>query len=375
MVIAFTEDQIAIQEGVREFAHSRVLPRAAEIDRTDIFPRDLWQEMAAHGLFGVPFPEEYGGLGAGYVAYVLAVEELVRASMSVGVLVSVQGLAQEAILRFGTEEQKQRYLKPLVQGEKIGCFAFTEAGTGSDPKALMTRWVRDGQQYVLAGTKTFITHATVADAGVIFAKGADGKVSAFIVEAGSPGWQPGRQEDKLGLHGTGTAELVLDDVRVPAHNLLGREGDGFRILLQTISVGKLAVAAQGVGISQAALDASVRYARERTAYGKPIAQFQTTQWLIAEMAARLEAARWLTYRTAQLLEDGTDISRAAAQCKLFSSRAAVQTSSDAMQIHGAYSYSKDYVVERLYRDAKITEIYEGTSEIQRVIIANALLRE
>ncbi len=374
-MVTLTEEQELIQGMVREFAQAEVARRAREIDEKDEFPRDIWEKMGELDLYGLPYPEEYGGAGAGYLANVLAIEELVRVSMSVGVILSVHGLCEEAIWAFGTQEQKKKYLTALVRGDCIGCFAFTEAATGSDPKAIQTTALPDGDEYILKGSKVFITHATVADIAIIFARDETEKVSAFIVDTSAPGYSTGRKEEKLGLRGTETAEIILDEVRVPKSNLLGEKGKGFQVLLDVISAGKLNISAQAVGITQAALDASVDYAQKRTAYDRPIARFQTIQWLLAEMAARLEAARWLTYRVGYLKDQGRNISAEAAKAKLFTSQVAVQATSDAMQIHGAYGYSKDYVVERLYRDAKITQIYEGTSEIQRVIVASSLLEQ
>jgi butyryl-CoA dehydrogenase len=375
MDFTLTEQEAMIRKLARDFADRSVKPVAMEIDRRCEFPFELAREMGALGYFGLPYPTDCGGVGAGYVGYTLVIEQLCRASMVAGAIIAVNGLAEEAIFRYGSEEQRQRFLAPLAQGTSLSSFAFTEPATGSDPRAIQTRAMPDGDEYAVTGQKQFIALSPASQMTLVFAKDDTGKVSAFIVEAPAPGYNIRHACETMGVRGLGPSVVYLDDVRVPKGNLLGKKGKGYAIMLEAISVGKLGVAAEALGIGQGALELSLDYAQERKAYGEPIAHLQTIKWLVAEMASRIEASRWLTYRTAFLRDQGASIHRESAIAKLFTSQAAVDVTRMAMQVHGAYGYMKDMEIERLYRDAKLTEIYEGVSEIQRMTIADDLFKE
>jgi len=368
------EHEKMMQDMAKDFAERSVRPVAMEIDRKGEFPFELAREMGRLGYFGLPYPPNYGGVGAGYIGYALVIEQLSRASMVAGAIIGVNGLAEEAIFRYGSEEQKQKFLVPLTKGA-ISSLAFTESATGSDPRAIETRARPDGDEYIITGQKQFIALSPASQVAVVFAKDETERVSAFIVETSSPGYTLRKSFETLGVRGLAPSVIYLDDVRVPKENLLGEKARGYGIMLEAISVGKLGVAAEALGVGQGALELSLKYAQERKAYGKPIADLLTIKWLLAEMASRVEASRWLTYRTAFVRDQGADIMKEAAIAKLFTSQAAVDVTRMAMQVHGAYGYMKDMEIERLYRDAKLTEIYEGVSEIQRVIIADHLLRE
>ena len=368
-----SEREKMIQSTAREFAVREVLPRAAEIDRTAEFPRELAREMGRMGYFGLAYPPEYGGSGSGYVSYALVIEQLARASMTVGAIVAVSILSQESLFRFGSEAQRKKFLVPLVEGKMLGCFCFTEPATGSDPKAVATKANFDGRHYVIEGQKNFISLAPVASQALVFAKDETKRVSAFIVPTSASGFQLREPCETLGLRGFGACVIYLDSVRVPKQNLLGEKGAGYEIMLEAISVERVGVAAQGVGVAQAALDLSVEYAGQRVANEKPIARMPTIQWLLAEMASRIEAGRWLAYRAAFLRDQGQSIRSDSAVAKLFCSQMAVEVTRMAMQVHGAYGTMKSLPVERLYRDAKMTEVYVGVSEIQRAIIASHLI--
>jgi butyryl-CoA dehydrogenase len=369
-----SEREKMIQSTAREFAVKVVLPRAAEIDRTAGFPRDVVRDMVKMGYFGLAYPAEYGGSGSGYLSYALVIEQLARASMTVGAIVAVSILSQESLFRSGSEAQKREFLVPLVQGKILGCFCFTEPGTGSDPRAVATKANLDAGQYVIEGQKNFISMAPVASQATVFAKDETGRISAFIVPTSVPGFQLREPCETLGLRGFGACVVYLDSVRVPEENLLGDKGGGYEIMLEAISVERVGVAAQAVGVAQAALDLSVEYAGQRIAHEKPIARMPTIQWLLAEMASRIEAGRWLAYRTAFLRDEGQSIRNDSAVAKLFCSQMAVEVTRMAMQVHGAYGTMKSLPVERLYRDAKMTEVYVGVSEIQRAIIASHLIK-
>jgi len=375
MDFKLSEQESMIQNMARDFAERSVRPVAMDIDRRCEFPFELAKEMGSLGYFGLPYPSDYGGVGAGYMGYTLVIEQLCRVSMVAGALIGVNGLAEEAIFRYGTEEQKREFLVPLAKGSWISSFAFTEPATGSDPRAIETKAKPDGDDYIITGQKQFIALSPASQVAVVFAKDETDRVSAFIVETSSPGYNLRQSCETLGVRGLAPTVIYLDDVRVPKRNLLGEKAKGYGIMLEAISVGKLGVAAEAVGLGQGALEMSLNYARERKAYGQPIADLLSIKWLLAEMASRVEASRWLTYRTAFVRDQGADIMMEAAIAKLFASQAAVDVTRMAMQVHGAYGYMKDMEIERLYRDAKITEIYEGVSEIQRVIIADRLLRE
>jgi butyryl-CoA dehydrogenase len=368
-----SEQETMLQNLAREFAARAVQPRAAEIDRSGKFPRDLAREMARLDFQGLPYPVEYGGIGAGYTGYVLVLEQLCRASMTAGAIISVNTVPEEAIYRFGTEEQQQRLLKPLAQGKWLGGIGFTESETGSDPKMITTMARRQGGGYVINGQKQFMALAPALDVALIFARREGEGLNAFIVDAKAPGFNLREPCETMGLRGLGTSVVYLDDVFVPEENLLGKEGKGFEILLEAISLERLSVAVQGVGVAQAALELSLDYARERKAQGKPIARMLSIQGHLAEMATRVEAARWLAYRAAFHRDQGLGIQYESSMAKLFASQVAVEVTRLAMQIHGAYGTMRSLPVERLYRDAKMTEIYVGISEVHRSIIANRLI--
>jgi alkylation response protein AidB-like acyl-CoA dehydrogenase len=368
-----SEPEKMLQGLARDFAIKEVLPRAAEIDRTNQFPLGLAKEMGKRGFQGLPFPEKYGGSGAGYIGFILALEQLCRASVSVGAIMAVNTVPEEGIYRFGTEEQKQRLLAPLARGEWLGGVGFTEPDTGSDPAAITTTARRSGKGYVINGQKMFMSLAPALDVVLLFARREGEGLNAFIVERKSPGFAVQEVLETMGLRGLGTSIVNLDDVFVPEENLIGKEGQGFAILLEAISVERMSVAMQAVAVAQAALELSLEYARQRQARGKPISKMQSIQQILAEMASRIEAARWLVYRTAFLRDQGQGIQYESSMAKLFASQVAVEVTRLAMQVHGSYGTMKSLPVERLYRDAKMTEIYVGISEVHRSIIANRLL--
>lgn len=363
----------------QDFAMQEVAPLAAEIDESGEFPWVTVKKMAALGFLGLPFPREFGGAGADNLAYTMAVEEISRACASTGVILSAHvSLGAHPIYQFGTPEQKARFLMPQAKGEKLGAFALTEPNAGTDAAGQQTTALLDGGEYVLNGSKIFITNGEVADIYIVFAmtdrsKGLKG-ISAFVLEKGAPGFAFGPQENKLGIRASSTTELIFEDCRIPAGNLLGKEGDGFKIAMQTLDGGRIGIAAQALGIAQSALDESVRYAKERQQFAKPIGTFQAIQWMIADMGTEIEAARMLVYRAAWLKDMRKPFSKEAAMAKLYASETAMKHTVKAIQIHGGYGYMKDYKVERLMRDAKITEIYEGTSEVQRMVISASLLK-
>ncbi|HEY97752.1 MAG TPA: acyl-CoA dehydrogenase [Dehalococcoidia bacterium] len=369
-----TEQQKMLQNLAGDFAEKEIAPRAAEIDRTAEFPRDLAKEIGKKGFQGLPYPEKYGGSGAGYTSFVLVLEQLCQASVAVGAIMAVNTVPEEGIYRFGTEEQKQRLLKPLAQGEWLGGIGFTEADTGSDPRLIKTVARRSGTDYIINGQKQFMALAPALNVVLLFARRENEEgLNAFILDASTPGFILREPCDTMGIRGLGTSVVYLDDVRVPAENLIGREGQGFEILLEAISVERMSVAMQGVAVAQAALDLSLDYARQRVAAGRPIAKMQAIQQQLAEMASRIEAARWLVYRTAFLHDQGNSIQYESSMAKLFASQVAVDVTRMAMQVHGSYGTMKTLPVERLYRDAKMTEIYVGISEVHRSIIANRLI--
>ena len=370
----FNEQEKMLQKAAKELAVKTILPRAAEIDKGN-YPKDILQEIGRLGYAGLIIPVQYGGSGAGYLSFVLALEQFCQASMSVGAMLSVNLTPAEGVLRFGSEEQKKRWLSPIAQGKKFGCIAFTEAETGSDPREISTIARKSGNSYLINGHKQFVANVLGADLALVFAKGDSGEgLNAFIVETSSPGFSIQETLETMGVRGAGTSVVFLDDVKVPEENLVGREGQGFDILLEAISVERYYVGIQALGVAQAALQAAIDYAKQRKAMGKPISKLLSIQSLIAEMAARIEAARWLAYRTAFLRDQGQDIKYESAMVKLFASQAAVEVTRMAMQVTGAYGAMKSMPVERYYRDAKMTEIYVGIAEIQRVIVASNLLR-
>ena len=378
MPYPLNETEALIMDTVRAFARDRVRPRAAEIDRSGQFPRDLIAAMGEMGLMGVCLPEEYGGAGQSYVLFAMIVEELCAACASTGLALDVNiSLCAEPIWRFGNEEQKQTFLEPLATGRKLGALAMTEPGAGSDAAGIRTTAVRTGNTYVLNGTKTFITNGSVADTYVVTAvtdRSAGHKgISDFIVEKGTPGLSFGEPMHKMGIRGSVTTEVLFTDCAIPAANLLGREGQGFTITMETLDAGRIGVAAQAVGIARSALDDAIAYASQRRQFGKTITSFQAIQFMISDMATAIEAARLLTLQAAELRQRGIPCARESAMAKLFAGDTAMKVATDALQLFGGYGYMEEYPAERHMRDAKITQIYEGTNQIQRLVIARAIL--
>lgn len=375
------EQQKAVFEASRNFSNDVIKPRAKEIDENGTFPAEIIQSLGEMGFMGMTVPDVYGGAGFDSLSYVIAMEEISAGCASTGVIMSVNNsLVCAPLLAFANEEQKRRYLVPLAKGEKLGCFALSEPANGSDAVGLKTTIRKDSDgNYILNGTKNFITNGKEADVCIVFAtldqslkhKG----VCALILEKGMAGFTVGKLEDKLGINGSSTAQLHLENVVVPKQNLLGSEGQGFKIAMSTLDGGRIGIAAQALGIAKAALDASRKFAREREAFGSPIAKLQGIQWHIADMATRLDAARLLTWRAAQKKDTGDRYTKEAAMAKLFASEVAMWIATKAIQVHGGYGYVKEYSVERHFRDAKICEIYEGTSEIQRIVIGSLELAE
>lgn len=369
----------ALQKMFRQFAQQDVKPLAAEIDEQERFPQENFEKMAAMGMLGIPMPKEVGGAGADTLAYALAVEELSKVCATTGVVLSAHtSLCEWPIHAFGTPEQKAKYLPPLCRGEKIGAFALTEANAGTDAGTQQSFARREEDHYLLNGAKIFITNAGVADVFVIFAMtapelGTRG-ISAFILEKGMPGFTIGPPEKKMGIRGSSTAELIFENVKVPVENLLGKEGRGFSIAMKTLDGGRIGIAAQALGIAQGALDETIAYVKQRKQFGRAIAKFQNTQFSLADMQTRVDAARLLVYRAALYKDGGQPYSCEAAMAKLFAAETAMSVTTQAVQLFGGYGYTRDYPVERMMRDAKITEIYEGTSEVQRMVIAGHILK-
>jgi butyryl-CoA dehydrogenase len=375
-----TEDQQMTRETTRSFAEKELKPVASRLDHDGIYPMDEIKKLAGLGMMGVYVPEEFGGGGMDRISYVLALEEVSKAWASLGVIMSVNNsLVCGPILRFGTDAQKRRYLPRLAGGEWLGCYALTEPGAGSDAGSIQTSAKRSGGDYVLNGSKVFITNSTRANVAVVYAvtdaRAGKNGISAFLVECDTPGFIRGRLEDKLGLRSSETAALRFEDCRIPADNLLGREGEGFRIALQTLDGGRIGIAAQALGIAEACLEEALAYSLERKQFGETIASFEAIQFMVADMATEIEAARALTCRAAWLQQENKNVTREAAMAKLFASEASNRAAYKAVQIFGGYGYMKDFAVERFFRDARVTTLYEGTSEIQRLIIARQLLRD
>jgi butyryl-CoA dehydrogenase len=376
--VRLSEEHELLRETVRRFAEEVVAPRAKEIDATGEFPLEFFRRAGELGLAGVAVPEAYGGAGMDSLAYCLVIEEISRACATSGVILSVNNsLVCDPLLRYGSEEQKQRLLAPLARGEKLGCFALTEPGAGSDAASLRTTAVRDGEDYLLNGNKVFITNGTHADLAIVFAtvdpaRGHRG-ITAFVVPTDASGFGRGAHEYKLGVNASGTTELSFADCRVPAADRLGEEGEGFKIAMTTLDGGRVGISAQAVGIARAAFEDAMAYARERQQFGKPIAEFQAIQFYLADMATELDAGRLLTWKAAWAKDHRKRYTLEAAQAKLFTSEMAQRVTNKALQIHGGYGYTKEYNVERYFRDARITEIYEGTSEIQKLVIAGQIL--
>jgi alkylation response protein AidB-like acyl-CoA dehydrogenase len=380
MSFPLTEEQVMIQTMVCDFARKVLLPTAMERDRTKEFPAENLRKMAELGLMGMMVPPEYNGAGVDTISYVLALQEVAYACASTAVVMSVHNsIVCETIKRFGTEEQKQAYLKPLAAGKAIGAFAMTEPHAGSDPVSQSTWAERDGDHYIINGTKRFITSGSNAGITIITAKTDRTKrhkgISAFIVKKPTPGFLVGKTEEKMGLCASDTTDLVFDDCRIPAENLLSQEGDGFKIAMTALDSGRIGIAAQSLGVAQAALDAAVSYAKQRVQFGQPISKFQGLRWMLADMATEIEAARQLTFAAAAKKDRGEKYTMQASMAKLFASEMVNRVTAKALQIHGGYGYTKAYAVERFFRDARVFTIYEGTSEIQRVVIANHLLKD
>lgn len=375
-----TEDQQMIKDQAKDFAEKFLAPTVEERDKNHTFDRALMNEMVENGFQGVCFPEEYGGLGMDVLSYILAVEELSKVDDGAGITLSASvSLCATPIFMFGTEEQKQKYLAPICEGTHLGAFGLTEPSAGTDASAQQTTAVLKGDKYILNGSKIFITNGKEADTYVIFAMtdksaGVHG-ISAFIVEKGFPGFRFGKLEDKMGGHTSITAELVFEDCEVPKENLLGKEGEGFKIAMKTLDGGRIGVAAQALGIAEGALAAAVKYSKEREQFGRPISKFQAISFKLADMAMKIEAARYLVYNAAVLKQEGKPYSEAAAMAKCVASDVAMAVTTDAVQVFGGYGYTVDYPAERYMRNAKITQIYEGTNEVQRMVISRALLAD
>lgn len=380
MHIELNDEQKLLREEVRRFAEEVVRPIAKDIDAKGVFPRDTIRQAAEMGLTGVAVPEEYGGAGMDTISYCLIIEEISRVCASTGVILSVNNsLVCDPLMKWANEEQKKQFLTPLAAGEKLGCFALTEPGAGSDAASLITSAVRDGDDYVLNGNKVFITNGTDADIALVFAT-IDPKLKhkgivAFIVPAETPGYSHGHHEYKLGVNASGTTELAFENMRVPASQRVGEEGDGFKVAMSTLDGGRIGIAAQAVGIAQGAFEEALAYAQEREQFGRSISSFQAIQHYLADMSTELDAARLLTWKAAWAKETAKRCTLEAAQAKLFASEMAQHVTNKALQIHGGYGYIREYNVERYFRDARITEIYEGTSEIQKLVISDWVLNK
>ena len=379
MNFGLTREQELVRQMVREFAVNEVKPIAAEIDETERFPMENVKKMAELGMMGIPFPKELGGAGGDVLSYIISVEELSKVCGTTGVILSAHtSLCASLIYENGTPAQKEKYLVPLAKGEKIGAFGLTEPGAGTDAAGQQTTAVLDGDNYILNGSKIFITNGGVADTFIVFAmtdksQGTRG-ISAFIVEKGFPGFSIGKKEDKLGIRASSTTELIFENCVVPKENLIGKEGKGFGIAMKTLDGGRIGIAAQALGIAEGAYEEAVKYMKERKQFGRPLSAFQGLQWMIAEMETKIEAAKLLVYKAAWLKQNKLPYSVDAAKAKLFAAEVAMDVTTKAVQLHGGYGYTKEYPVERMMRDAKITEIYEGTSEVQKMVIAGAALR-
>ena len=378
MDLELTGAQRQARDTARRFARERLERAGVEADRTHRYPAEVIAELGKLGMLGTFIPEQYGGAGLDQVSYALVIEELAVECAATAVIVSAHcSLASWPILGLGNEDQKRRFLPKMASGAHLGCFALTEPQAGSDAAGQKTRALRDGDSYVINGTKNFITNGPQASVAILFANTAPDQghrgISAFIVDAHAPGWSVTRVEDKMGIHASHSAQISLTDLRVPRDNLIGAEGEGFKVAMKTLDGGRIGIAAQAVGIGRAALEASLKYAAQRQAFGSPIASYQAIQWKLADMAVEIDAARLLTLQSAALKDAGRPCTRESAMAKLFAAEAAMSAATEAVQIHGGYGYTKEFKVERYFRDAKITEIYEGTSEIQRIVIANHVL--
>lgn len=379
MNFGLTREQELVRQMVREFAVNEVKPIAAEIDETERFPMENVKKMAELGMMGIPFPKELGGAGGDVLSYIITVEELSKVCGTTGVIVSAHtSLCASVLYENGTPAQKEKYLIPLAKGEKIGAFGLTEPGAGTDAAGQQTTAILDGDNYILNGSKIFITNGGVADTFIVFAmtdksQGTRG-ISAFIVEKDFPGFSIGKKEDKLGIRASSTTELIFENCIVPKENLIGRVGKGFGIAMKTLDGGRIGIAAQALGIAEGAYEETVKYIKERKQFGRSLSAFQGLQWVIADMETKIEAAKLLVYKAAWLKQNKLPYSVDAAKAKLFAAEVAMDVTTKAVQLHGGYGYTKEYPVERMMRDAKITEIYEGTSEVQKMVIAGAALR-
>ena len=379
MDFQFTDEQNHLRRSIREFAEGEILPHVMEWDEVSHFPIEIMPKLAEMGLLGVIFPEEYGGAGLGYIEYVIAIEELSRVDGSIGIIVAAHNsLCSNHIFKFGSEAQKQKYLSPLAQGKKIGAWSLTEPEAGSDAGGTRTTAKRDGNHWIINGAKTFTTNGHYAQVCVAMAvtdksKASHG-ISAFIIEKGTPGFKPGKKENKLGLRASDTSEVIFSDCRVPQENLLGDEGEGFTGSLKILDGGRISIAALALGMAQGALDAAIKYAKQRKQFGQPISEFQAIQFKLADMATEVEAARLLVYQAAWLADkNNVRFTRESSMAKLFASEVAVRVANECVQIHGGYGFIKDYPAEKFYRDVKLCTIGEGTSEIQKLVIARQLL--
>jgi alkylation response protein AidB-like acyl-CoA dehydrogenase len=374
-----TEEQNQIRKTVQEFARTEISPHVMEWDEQQQFPHEVMHKLGELGFLGIVFPAEYGGAGMGYQEYAVLVEELARVDGSIALSVAAHNsLCAGHIYLMGNEEQKKKFLAPLARGEKIGAWGLTESEAGSDASGMKTTAVRDGESYVLNGAKTFITHGGICDICVAMAvtdpsKGHKG-ISAFVIEKGMPGFRAGKHENKLGMRASDTSEVIFEDCRVPVENRLGEEGEGFTGSLRVLDGGRISIAALGLGLAQGALDISLKYSKQRRQFGKTISEFQAIQWKLADMATEVEAGRWLTYRAAWMYDHKMQTTRESAMAKLFTGELAVRAANEAVQIHGGYGFIKDYPAEKFYRDSKLCTIGEGTSEIQRLVIAREILK-
>lgn len=380
MNFELTEDQRLLQEMVREFAQKEIAPKAKILENTRQFPRQLLKELAKLGILGMTVPPEYGGIKTDYLSFILALEQISRASPALAVIVSVHcSLFCYSILKFGNERQKQKYLPRATKGEILGAFSLTEPGAGSDAANLKTKAVKQADVYLLNGTKSWVTSGGEAEASILFAMSeispGVNKPSAFIVERNFPGFRVSKIEEKMGLHSSLTAEFVLEDCQVPAENLLGEEGKGMAVALQSLDCSRIGIAAQAVGLAEQALEEAIRFAKQREAFGKKIAEFEAIQFMIADMSTLTDAARLLTYKAADLSDRGKPFTKEASMAKLFASEAANRIAYQALQVHGGYGYSREFMIEQLFRDARVFTIYEGTSEIQRLVISRYLLNK
>ena len=379
MNFSLTREQQLVKQMVREFAINEVKPLAAEIDETERFPMETVKKMAKYHMMGIPFPVEYGGAGGDVLSYIIAVEELSKVCATTGVILSAHtSLCASLIKEHGTEEQKKKYLVPLAKGEKLGAYGLTEPNAGTDSASQQSYAVLDGDHYVLNGSKIFITNGGVADTFVVFAmtdrsKGTKG-ISGFILEKGFKGFSIGKIENKMGIRASSTAELIFEDCIVPKENLVGQEGKGFGIAMKTLDGGRIGIAAQALGIAEGALDEAISYMAERKQFGKPLSKFQGLSWMVADLNTKIEAARYLVYKAAWNKDNGMPYTVDAARAKLYAAEVAMEATTKAVQLFGGYGYTKDYPVERMMRDAKITEIYEGTSEVQKMVISGHVLK-